>query len=45
LRGDESLTEADVRELMQAYIALRARRARSDSNGSNAGGNGYSNGG
>ena len=28
LRGDDSLTEADVRELMQAYIALRARRSR-----------------
>ncbi|HEX2142420.1 MAG TPA: helix-turn-helix domain-containing protein [Candidatus Limnocylindria bacterium] len=28
LRGDDSLTEADVRELMQAYIALRSRRQR-----------------
>jgi transcriptional regulator with XRE-family HTH domain len=28
LRGDEILTEADVRELMQAYIALRSRRQR-----------------
>jgi len=44
LRGDDSLTEADVRELMQAYIALRARRSRGDSNGSNHGPNGYSNG-
>ena len=26
LRGDEVLTEADVRELMQAYIAVRSRR-------------------
>ena len=29
LRGDEALTEADVRELMQAYISVRARRVRS----------------
>lgn len=28
LRGDEALTEADVRELMQAYIILRSRRIR-----------------
>jgi transcriptional regulator with XRE-family HTH domain len=28
LRGDEILTEADVRELMQAYIAVRSRRLR-----------------
>lgn len=28
LRGDEVLTEADVRELMQTYITVRARRAR-----------------
>ncbi len=28
LRGDELLTEADVRELMQAYISLRSRRLR-----------------
>ena len=34
LRGDDSLTEADVRELMQAYIAVRARRTRADGNGS-----------
>lgn len=26
LRGDDALTEADVRELMQQYIALRGRR-------------------
>ena len=43
LRGDESLTEADVRELMQAYITVRARRVRPDGNGSNPGPNGYSN--
>lgn len=28
LRGDDALTEADVRELMQAYLALRAQRIR-----------------
>lgn len=28
LRGDELLTETDVRELMQAYIAVRSRRLR-----------------
>jgi transcriptional regulator with XRE-family HTH domain len=28
LRGDDSLTEADVRELMQAYLTLRMRRVR-----------------
>ena len=38
LRGDDSLTEADVRELMQAYIS---RRMRADSNGSHNGPNGY----
>src|SRR5918996_2769185 len=35
LRGDDTLTEADVRELMQAYINLRQRRIRSDGNGAN----------
>ena len=46
LRGDESLTEADVRALMQAYIAVRSRRARAGSNGSHGmnGANGYGNG-
>ena len=34
LRGDETLTEADVRELMQAYISVRSRRARTEGNGS-----------
>ncbi len=29
LRGDDLLTETDVRELMQAYITLRTRRVRS----------------
>lgn len=28
LRGDDSLTEADVRELMRAYIETRSRRLR-----------------
>lgn len=28
LRGDELLTEADVRDLMQAYISVRSRRLR-----------------
>ena len=32
LRGDDALTEADVRELMQQYIAVRNRRVR-DENG------------
>ena len=45
LRGDDSLTEGDVRELMQAYIALRSRRNRGDTNGSHNGPNGYTNGG
>jgi transcriptional regulator with XRE-family HTH domain len=48
LRGDESLTEADVRELMQAYIAVRSRRNRTNGtgngNGSHPASNGYSNG-
>jgi len=37
LRGDELLTESDVRQLMQAYIAARSRRLRPA-----AGGNGGS---
>ena len=48
LRGDELLSEADVRGLMQTYIALRARRLRDTSNGGDldaavgsANGNGY----
>ncbi|MEA2652482.1 MAG: helix-turn-helix protein [Chloroflexota bacterium] len=28
LRGDDSLSEADVRELMHVYIAVRSRRTR-----------------
>jgi transcriptional regulator with XRE-family HTH domain len=45
LRGDDSLTEADVRELMQAYIAVRSRRMRGGGNGSQPASNGYTNGG
>ena len=44
LRGDDALTESDVRELMQAYIAVRLRRSRGASNGSHHGPNGYTNG-
>jgi transcriptional regulator with XRE-family HTH domain len=42
LRGDELLTETDVRELMQAYIAVRSRRLRpaADNGGPHAGPNG-----
>jgi transcriptional regulator with XRE-family HTH domain len=42
LRGDELLTENDVRELMQAYIAVRSRRLRPDggNGGTHAGPNG-----
>jgi transcriptional regulator with XRE-family HTH domain len=39
LRGDDVLTEGDVRELMQAYIAVRSRRARENGTAS-GGGNG-----
>jgi hypothetical protein len=42
LRGDDTLTESDVRELMQAYITVRTRRVRASGNGSSA--NGYTNG-
>ncbi len=46
LRGDDTLTETDVRELMQAYIAVRLRRLRGGAtNGSHPGPNGYTNGG
>jgi transcriptional regulator with XRE-family HTH domain len=38
LRGDEILTEGDVRELMQTYISVRNRRQRD--NGSNGAPNG-----
>lgn len=33
LRGDEALTESDVRDLMQAYILARSRRVRPQGNG------------
>ena len=45
LRGDDTLTEADVRELMQTYIQIRTRRLRDSGNGSHLHANGYSNGG
>ena len=41
LRGDDSLTEADVRELMRAYISRRMRAATS---GAHNRPNGYRNG-
>jgi transcriptional regulator with XRE-family HTH domain len=40
LRGDEILTEADVRELMQAYIAVRSRRQRGNGSPGTPNGNG-----
>ncbi len=44
LRGDELLTEADVRDLMQAYLSARGRRSRDGNEGNggsvNGGGNG-----
>ena len=43
LRGDDTLTEADVREVMQTYIQLRTRRLRDSGNG-HAHANGYTNG-
>ncbi len=33
LRGDEALTEPDVRELMHSYLSIRARRAGNSSDG------------
>ena len=42
LRGDDSLTEADVRELMQAYISVRSRRQRENGQGAPSNGNGGS---
>ena len=44
LRGDDTLTETDVRELMQQYIAVRNRRLRSDGNGTHRAPNGYPSG-
>jgi len=40
LRGDDLLNEADVRELMQVYIAHRSRRMRDNGNGGGGNGNG-----
>lgn len=33
LRGDEALTEGDVREIMQTYIVLRSRRVHTNGSG------------
>jgi len=38
LRGDDALTDADVRELMQAYITTRNRRLSNGPGGSTPGG-------
>ena len=35
LRGDDALTEGDVRDLMQAYIAVRSRRMRDNGSAPN----------
>ena len=40
LRADENLTEADVRELMQAYIGVRSRRQRENGQTAPTNGNG-----
>ena len=40
LRGDDALTEGDVRELMQTYISVRQRRLNGNANGAS----GYSTG-
>ena len=42
LRGDDVLTEADVRELMQAYISVRSRRQRNNGTPGAPNGNGGS---
>jgi len=44
LRGDDTLTENDVRELMQQYIATRNRRLRDGGNGTHQAPNGYPSG-
>jgi transcriptional regulator with XRE-family HTH domain len=44
LRGDDALTEADVRELMQAYIAVRQRRLQAAGSNGHSTPNGYTNG-
>jgi transcriptional regulator with XRE-family HTH domain len=38
LRGDEALNDGDVRELMQAYIAVRNRRLRENGSAPNSSG-------
>ncbi len=43
LRGDDLLSEADVRGLMQTYIALRGRRLRDETNGEHEVANGNGN--
>jgi transcriptional regulator with XRE-family HTH domain len=40
LRGDDILTEADVRELMQTYISVRSRRQRGNGSPGQPNGNG-----
>ena len=42
LRGDELLTETDVRELMQSYISVRNRRQRGNGSPGQPNGNGSS---
>jgi transcriptional regulator with XRE-family HTH domain len=42
LRGDELLTENDVRELMQSYISVRSRRQRGNGSPGQPNGNGSS---
>jgi transcriptional regulator with XRE-family HTH domain len=44
LRGDDILTEADVRELMQAYIGVRNRRQRNNGSPGTPNGNAGSHG-
>ena len=44
LRGDDALTEGDVRELMQAYIAVRQRRMQAAGGNGHPTPNGYTNG-
>jgi transcriptional regulator with XRE-family HTH domain len=44
LRGDDTLTENDVRELMQQYIATRNRRLRDGGNGTHQAPSGYTSG-
>ena len=45
LRGDDVLTEGDVRELMQAYIGTRTRRIREVNGNGNGNGGARTNGG